>query len=67
VYVCDSHRGKVSLGKAVLGAGAIAAFRTGMDQAAPGLREKIYDTAVMLKGLYDHVTDSMNKDRRPAE
>lgn len=68
IYVCDKHRDKVSLGKAVIGAGVVAAIRTGLDTAAPGLREKIYETGTMVMGLVSHVKSSMAKDERgPAE
>ena len=67
IYVCDKHRAKVSLGKAVLGAGFLAAFRTGLDTAAPGLREKIYEFGTTAMGVVDHVKASMAKDEKPAE
>lgn len=68
IYVCRSHRSKVSLGKAVLGAGVLAAFQTGMDTAAPGLREKIYTMGTTMMGVVEHVKSSMAKDERgPAE
>ena len=67
IYVCSKHRTKVSLGKAVLGAGFLAAFQTGLDQAAPGLREKIYTLGTTVMGVVDHVKGSMAKDERPAE
>lgn len=68
IYVCNAHRTKVSLGKAVLGAGLLAAFQTGLDTAAPGLREKIYTMGTTMMDVVGHVKASMAKDERgPAE
>lgn len=69
IYACSTHRDRLSITKAVLGAGAVAAFQTGMDRAAPGLREKIYDLGSTLMGVVSHVKGVVEKDRErsPAE
>jgi hypothetical protein len=67
VYACSAHRDRISLTKAVVGTGLLAAFREGMDRALPGVREKIGTTGAAVLDLVNDVRAANAKGRQPAE